>query len=58
VGPWTGRASEQYTIAGVLLASGVVLWAITWAINRAIWGRKTYLKDPAALSGGDDDDDR
>jgi APA family basic amino acid/polyamine antiporter len=55
VGPWTGRASEQYTIAGILLAIGVVLWALTWALNRALWGRKTYVKDPAALSGGDDD---
>ncbi len=53
VGPWTGRASEQYTIAGILLGIGVVLWALTWVINRALWGRKTYVKDPAALSGDD-----
>ena len=26
VGPWTGRTPEQYKIAGVLLALGVVLW--------------------------------
>ena len=25
-GPWTGRASVQYTIAGILIAIGVVLW--------------------------------
>ena len=55
VGPWTGRATEQYTIAGILLAIGVVLWALTWAINRALYGRKTYLKDPAALNQQDDD---
>jgi APA family basic amino acid/polyamine antiporter len=55
VGPWTGRATEQYTIAGILLAIGVALWALTWVINRALWGRKTYVKDPAALSGGDED---
>jgi APA family basic amino acid/polyamine antiporter len=54
VGPWTGRATEQYTIAGILLAIGVGLWALTWGLNRALHGRKTYLKDPAALSGDDD----
>ena len=54
VGPWTGRASEQYTIAGVLLAIGVALWALTWFLNRALWGRKTYVKDPEALAGDDD----
>ncbi len=34
-GPWTGRNPEQYTIAGVLLAIGLVLWVITVMINRA-----------------------
>ena len=33
----------------MLLAIGVVLWAITWFINRAIYARKTYLKDPESL---------
>jgi amino acid transporter len=45
VGPWTGRASIQYPIAGILLAIGVVLWFVTWLINRALYSRKTYLKD-------------
>jgi APA family basic amino acid/polyamine antiporter len=49
VGPWTGRDPEQYGIAGVLIAIGIVLWAITWLINRAIYSRKTYLKDPSEL---------
>jgi len=35
VGPWTGRNPEQYTIAGVLLVLGVVLWVVTVFINRA-----------------------
>ena len=26
VGPWTGRATEQYKVAGILIAIGVVLW--------------------------------
>jgi amino acid transporter len=49
VGPWTGRATEQYEIAGVLLAIGVVLWLVTWLINRAVYSKKTYVKDPAEL---------
>lgn len=35
VGPWTGREPSQYTIAGILLAIGVVLWGLTWAFMRA-----------------------
>ena len=53
VGPWTGRATEQYKVAGILLAIGVVLWALTWLINRALYGRKTYLKNPEALEGAE-----
>ena len=49
VGPWTGRNPTQYSIAGVLIAIGVVLWLVTWLINRAIYARKTYLKDPESL---------
>ena len=52
VGPWTGRDPVQYTIAGVLIAIGVVLWLITWLINRAIYCRKTYLKDPERAGRG------
>jgi amino acid transporter len=51
VGPWTGRNPVQYSIAGVLIAIGVALWLITWLINRAIYSRKTYLKDPSELDG-------
>jgi amino acid transporter len=35
VGPWTGRPSVQYAIAGVLLAIGVVLWFITVMVMRS-----------------------
>jgi amino acid transporter len=35
VGPWTGRPSVQYVIAGVLLAIGVVLWFITVMVMRS-----------------------
>jgi APA family basic amino acid/polyamine antiporter len=34
-GPWTGRNPEQYKIAGILLAIGVVLWVVTVFVNRA-----------------------
>jgi amino acid transporter len=35
VGPWTGRASIQYAIAGILLAIGVVLWFVTVRVMRS-----------------------
>ena len=35
VGPWTGRDTQQYVIAAALIGLGVVLWAVTMAINRA-----------------------
>jgi amino acid transporter len=50
VGPWTGRATLQYEIAGWLLALGVVLWAITWFANRALRAKKTYLREPEELA--------
>ena len=49
VTPLTGRAGEQYKVAGILLAIGVVLWAITWFANRALRGKKTFLRDPEEL---------
>ncbi|MCU1518139.1 MAG: amino acid permease [Pseudarthrobacter sp.] len=33
-GPWVGRNVIQYQIAGGLMAIGVVLWFVTWLINR------------------------
>ncbi len=33
-GPWVGRNIIQYQIAGGLMAIGVVLWFITWLINK------------------------
>ena len=40
VGPWTGRDTAQYTIAGILIGIGVVLWLVTWLINRSIRARR------------------
>ena len=33
-GPWVGRNVIQYQIAGGLMAIGVVLWFVTWLVNR------------------------
>jgi APA family basic amino acid/polyamine antiporter len=45
--PWSsGRPVEQYEIAGVLLAIGVLLWAITWAVRR-ITGSTPEISDDA-----------
>lgn len=48
VGPWarSEEQQEQYVIAGGLLALGVILWAITWFINRAVYAKRTYMRDP------------
>ncbi len=45
VGPWTGRATVQYTIAAWVLGVGIVLWALTWFLNRALYARPTRIKD-------------
>src|ERR671910_1110842 len=50
VGPWTGRDPEQYTIAGILLGIGVVLWLVTYLIDRRIYGRGV-IERPEALEG-------
>lgn len=43
-GPWVGRDVVQYQIAGGLMAIGVVLWVITWLINRRTG---THSGDPS-----------
>jgi basic amino acid/polyamine antiporter, APA family len=52
VGPWTGRDPEQYTIAGILLGIGVVLWLVTYLIDRRIYGRGV-IEHPEALEGAE-----
>ena len=48
--PFTsGRAIEQYEIAGVLLGIGVLLWVVTFFANRAIRGKKTAVTDTSDL---------
>ena len=48
--PWAGRPVEQYRIAGVLLAIGVVLWGVTVLVNKRT-GAATPRFDPAHLTG-------
>ncbi len=48
--PWAGRPAEQYRIAGVLLAIGVVLWGVTVLVNRRT-GAQVPRFDPANLTG-------
>ncbi len=48
--PWAGRPAEQYRIAGILLAIGVVLWGVTVLLNRRAGGGVPRL-DPTALTG-------
>jgi basic amino acid/polyamine antiporter, APA family len=48
--PWAGRPAEQYKIAGVLLAIGVVLWVVTVVVNRRT-GAAVPDFDPGHLTG-------
>ncbi len=50
VTPLSGRASEEYVVAGLLLVIGVVLWAMTWFYNRSIRADRTFVRDPGDLS--------
>lgn len=52
-GPWVGRDVIQYQIAGGLMVIGVVLWAITWLINRST---RTRPGDPALVESSGPDD--
>ncbi|WP_411699943.1 APC family permease [Conyzicola sp.] len=49
--PWSsGRPVEQYQIAGVLLAIGVVLWVLTWAIRRMLGTNRPIADDADDLT--------
>jgi len=49
VGPWTGRDTIQYEIAGWLLGIGFVLWILMWITNRLL-GQRTAITDLDALN--------
>lgn len=46
--PFSGRGAEQYAVAGALLLVGVVLWLVTWLVNRRTTPRR---RTPAPGSG-------
>jgi basic amino acid/polyamine antiporter, APA family len=48
--PFAGRPAEQYRIAGVLLAIGIVLWGVTVLLNRRT-GAQVPDFDPEKLAG-------
>ncbi len=47
LGPWARLEADmiQYKIAGGLLALGVVLWAITFAVNKATGQGDSHFED-------------
>ncbi|NHC22559.1 APC family permease [Nocardioides sp. IC4_145] len=47
IGPWARNEDDyvQYSIAAVLLAIGVVLWAVTWMTNRGVRAKKTGFRE-------------
>ena len=53
VGPWTGRDTSVYAIAGWLVVIGVALWVVTWFLNRALYAKPTRIKEPEDLGSGE-----
>jgi len=49
VGPWVDRPAIVYQIAGGLMAIGVVLWVVTYAINRATGTGDSKFEDVTQL---------
>jgi amino acid transporter len=45
VGPWVDRPVLIYQIAGGLMLVGIVLWAVTWMVNRGARAKKTGFRD-------------
>ncbi len=47
LGPWARTDAQmiQYKIAGSLLALGVVLWVVTWFVNRGVRSQRTGFRD-------------
>jgi hypothetical protein len=46
--PLSGRAAADYRVGGILLIIGVLLWAVTYAINRYVLHQDTTI-DPTKL---------
>ncbi len=52
-GPWARDEEQmkQYEIAGWLLVVGIVLWLITWFLNRGVRAKKTGFRNVEDLKG-------
>jgi APA family basic amino acid/polyamine antiporter len=50
-GPWVDRDSIVYEIAGGLMLIGIVLWAVTFAINKATGQGDSDFEDVDQLNG-------
>lgn len=50
-GPWVDRDGIVYEIAGLLMGIGVVLWLLTWLVNRSVFAKRTGFRHPEDLEG-------
>ena len=50
VTPLSGRPVQQYVVAGGLVVLGVLLWGLTWLINRQLGVRTPGITDPMHLA--------
>lgn len=55
VSPLSGRATDDYRVAAVLLVVGVALWALHWGVNRILFHRGNRPENIDELSGHPDD---
>ncbi len=54
VTPLSGRPSQQYILAGILVAIGIVLFLVTVVINRQLGVRDAGITDPTHLADAPD----
>src|SRR3978361_889318 len=50
VTPLSGRPGQQYVLAGILVAIGIVLFLVTRVINRRLGVRDAGITDPTQLA--------
>lgn len=51
--PVAERDVLQYRIAAIMLGLGVVLWALTWLVNRSVRSQRTGFRDPEHITPPD-----
>jgi amino acid transporter len=50
-GPWVERDSQVYVIAAALMAIGIVLWVLTWFLNKVTGTADSEFEDVERLGG-------